>query len=223
VCAREHSCARGKKAACNKGTEAEARADSKPTLIRRAFDLRASKVLLRKPVGGGAGNAAGVGALSVPTAAPLTVYQKPCDRASDRLKDGRWIQAVQAELGHGVRKQGNVVKWSKPNGECRRLSLVLKRKPFHVMISGEKTVEYRKNTRYWRRRLCNKDGTLKVFDAVEFALGYQKNRRKFSASLPGILVVDYVNKRYSNGLHVHHRFQKRGYFAILLGSINQPN
>ena len=59
------------------------------------------------------------------------------------------------------------------------MRLVLETAPFNVMEVGEKRVEYRANTPYWRARLLHKDKSFRRFKEVEFSLGYQTNRRQF--------------------------------------------
>ena len=64
-------------------------------------------------------------------------------KASELLSNAAWVQAVHEEL------DGGVVAWQPAEGTLR---LVLETDPFNVMEVGEKVVEYRENTRYWRAR-----------------------------------------------------------------------
>ena len=99
------------------------------------------------------------------------------------------------------------------------LKLVLKTAPFNVMETGEKKFEFRDNSDYWRKRIFNKDGTVKDFKYVEFSLGYQKNRRQFVAEFKGVEVIDSVNETYSNGFKVDYPNKKDGYLKISLGEV----
>ena len=99
------------------------------------------------------------------------------------------------------------------------LKLVLKTAPFNVMETGEKKFEYRDNSDYWKKRIFNKDGTVKDFKYVEFSLGYQKNRRQFMAEFKGVEVIDSVNETYSNGFKVDYPYKKEGYLKIGLGEV----
>ena len=63
----------------------------------------------------------------------------------------------------------------------KTLKLVLKRKWFDMIASGEKKEEYRELTKYWQSRLweysrCSDACWAKEYDAVTFFLGYAKNR-----------------------------------------------
>jgi hypothetical protein len=109
-------------------------------------------------------------------------------KASELLGNAAWVQAVREELG------GGVVAWQPVEGN---LSLVLATDPFNVMEEGEKLVEYRDNTPYWRTRLLQKDGSFRKFKEVEFSLGYQTNRRKFRARVDHMAYVDHVHESYS--------------------------
>ena len=76
------------------------------------------------------------------------------------------------------------------------LRLVLKRKPFDVMRSGEKTEEFRDNTAYWRSRLLDKStGRWRHFDYIEFSLGYHPTRPKFRVRFMGITLVSTVDRK----------------------------
>ena len=101
----------------------------------------------------------------------------------------------------------------------RKLVMIVKKAPFQVMETGEKTEEYRDNTEYWRRRIFNKDGTVKKFDVVEFSNGYQKNRPQFLVEFLGVEVIDEVHMEYSTGFKVDYPYKKEGYLKIILGKI----
>lgn len=55
--------------------------------------------------------------------------------------------------------------------ENKSLKLVLKKKWYEMIASGEKTEEYRDITDYWNRRISGK-----MYKYVTFYLGYTKNR-----------------------------------------------
>ena len=59
----------------------------------------------------------------------------------------------------------------------KTLKLVLKKKWYDMIASGEKTEEYRDLKDYWGNRLLEKGRwDCKPFDNVTFYLGYAKNR-----------------------------------------------
>ena len=126
-------------------------------------------------------------------------------KASELLSNAAWVRAVQEELGDGV------VAWQPAEGT---LKLVLETAPFNVMEVGEKRVEYRANTPYWRARLLHKDKFFRRFKEVEFSLGYQTNRRQFIARFDHMQYVHHVTESYSNGLKLRWRTKHNGYFAI---------
>ena len=79
------------------------------------------------------------------------------------------------------------------------LKLVLKKRWFDLIASGEKKEEYREIKQYWGKRLTNlPDGTwwelltknskvcYKEFDSVTFYLGYQKDRPSMTFKVDGI-------------------------------------
>lgn len=74
------------------------------------------------------------------------------------------------------------------------LYLTLKKKWFDMILSGEKTEEYREIKEYWEKRLSVWDDNIflmhKEFDAVEFRNGYQKDAPKFLIECRRIL-IDY--------------------------------
>ena len=54
------------------------------------------------------------------------------------------------------------------------LHMTLKKKWFDLIASGEKTIEYREDKPYWRKRLLEHDGMPKMFDEIHFKNGYSK-------------------------------------------------
>ena len=91
----------------------EATANLEPTLIRRAYDLRHSKPILRHLSNDGSDAASDARASSSlnaqrPVPAPLSVVCEPVYSASEwrlassLLDDHQWADAVREELGEGV-------------------------------------------------------------------------------------------------------------------------
>lgn len=66
------------------------------------------------------------------------------------------------------------------------LKLVLKKKWFDMIASGEKTEEYREITRYWKKRMYN--CKLRHYDKVTFYLGYAKDRPSMTFALDNIMI-----------------------------------
>ena len=54
----------------------------------------------------------------------------------------------------------------------RVLHLIIKKKWFDLILSGEKDLEYREIKKHWRDRLLEKDYYLKYFDVIHFVNGY---------------------------------------------------
>lgn len=78
--------------------------------------------------------------------------------------------------------------------DMRTLSLVLKRKWFDMIASGEKTEEYREIQPYWWNRLTTVTDTedhytyreFIHYDRVTFYLGYSKNRPSMTFTIEEI-------------------------------------
>jgi len=98
------------------------------------------------------------------------------------------------------------------------LLLTLSEKPFEVMVTGEKTIEFRKPSDWIKSRLFNKDGSRKEYDAVKFVNGYGSDKPFFVAIFNGFDTSEdkYKCHLYSNGLNVP---VERGDFQIYLGEI----
>jgi len=75
------------------------------------------------------------------------------------------------------------------------LKLSINKKAFDVMVSGEKTEEFRDESKWIMSRLK------KDYDFVQFTNGYGDERPVFVAKFLGYTTGD-VNKKYSNGLSV---------------------
>lgn len=63
----------------------------------------------------------------------------------------------------------------------KTLHLTLTKVPFDLMITGEKTVEFRKPTQWIKSRLWDKNGSLKQYDVVKFTNGYGRDKPYFIA------------------------------------------
>ena len=61
---------------------------------------------------------------------------------------------------------------ARPGRDPARLFLVLKKRYFDVMVSGEKKVECREKKGHWERKLTNKYRQIRSFDYVEFQCGF---------------------------------------------------
>lgn len=97
------------------------------------------------------------------------------------------------------------------------LNLTLSKKPFEVMITGEKKVEFRKPSDWIKSRLFNKDGSRKDYDVVKFVNGYGKDKPFFIAIYNGFATaLERTGKHYSNDLSV---LVEPGDFQIYLGDI----
>ena len=92
------------------------------------------------------------------------------------------------------------------------LLLTMKKEPFTVMISGEKTSEYRRPSKWIESRLIGRE-----YDLVKFVNGYGKDKPYFVAEYKGYFKIN-VNERmeYSNGFTVD---LTAGDYAIQLGNI----
>lgn len=97
------------------------------------------------------------------------------------------------------------------------LHLTLKKTPFEIMVTGEKTHEYRQPTKWIKSRLLNINGTPKEYDVVKFTNGYERDKPYFAATYLGFEIAqkNYFVK-YSNGLIVR---VLKGDFRIKLGAI----
>ena len=100
--------------------------------------------------------------------------------------------------------------------ECSILPLVLKRRWFDMIKSGEKQEEYRDMTDYWAKRLFNwdrKPGT----HVVEFRLGYASNAPRVAFHCPRLIthgglrsyciVNDCVHSQWGEPRHPHYLIQ----------------
>ena len=88
------------------------------------------------------------------------------------------------------------------------LHLTLSAMPYQVMVTGEKTQEFRKQSHWITSRLF-RNGQVRPFTHVEFVNGYGKNKPRFIAEFKSVRAVapgqeDFgKTMSYSNGLKVH--------------------
>lgn len=107
----------------------------------------------------------------------------------------------------------------------KTLHLSLKKAPFEVMVTGEKTEEFRKCSNWIFSRLVNIDGTLKEYTHVKFVNGYGATKPYFITVFDGFIqTISGGTRLYSNGLKVVYN---DGDFILSLGEIietgNLPN
>ena len=86
--------------------------------------------------------------------------------------------------------------------EITTLKLTLEKKPYEVMITGEKTQEFRKCSTWIESRLYDKKGNPRTYDYIQFTNGYGKERPSFTAKYCGFSKEKTINKKYSNGFSV---------------------
>lgn len=102
---------------------------------------------------------------------------------------------------------------------CRILHLSLKKKPFAVMVTGEKREEFRKNSDWIRSRLFDKYDNEKEYDYIKFVNGYGSDKPYFICKYKGFMEC-YMNvseRIYSNGLSI--TGIGKGDFIIYCGEI----
>jgi hypothetical protein len=98
---------------------------------------------------------------------------------------------------------------------------------YDVMVTGEKTEEYRQASQWNQRRLFVRPDSKeqREYTFVRFYHGYggmkHDNRRMFVAEYLGFDEVEYVDKVYSNGLHVKFRAsaQQKFLYRIKIGRV----
>lgn len=101
----------------------------------------------------------------------------------------------------------------------KTLFLTLNKPAFDVMVTGEKTWEYRKPSQWINSRLFDKQGRFREYDVVHFRNGYRTDRPYFIAEF--LYVLPYpveITKTvvYSTGFSHQVSF---GDFGIKLGDI----
>jgi hypothetical protein len=98
----------------------------------------------------------------------------------------------------------------------KTLKLTLSKKPFEVMITGEKTEEFREVKKWTTSRLYNKDGSKKEYKYVKFTNGYGKDRPYFICIFNRTYIGNNIKRKYSNNLNLS--FENEIY-VIELGEI----
>lgn len=94
----------------------------------------------------------------------------------------------------------------------RTLNLTLSKQPFDVMVTGEKTTEYRRHSKWILSRLKGK-----TYDQVKFVNGYGADKPYFVAKYRGWdIETNPYQVIYSNGLEVE---STKGTVKIFLGEI----
>ena len=101
----------------------------------------------------------------------------------------------------------------------KTLHLTLSKKPFEVMVTGEKWEEFRKGSDWIISRLFDKEHNEKEYDVIKFVNGYGSDKPYFICRYNGFLEC-YMNvetREYSNGLIVEGI--GKGDFVIYCGDI----
>ncbi len=95
----------------------------------------------------------------------------------------------------------------------KTLHLTLKKKWFDMILSGEKTEEYRELKDYWKIRLINQypHYDIKEFDLIKFTNGYAKNAPTMLVECNGI-EIGKAKPEWSDNWH-------GDVFVIKLGNI----
>ena len=84
------------------------------------------------------------------------------------------------------------------------LILTLHKLAFDVMVSGEKRMEYRENSKWIRSRLFDSNGMKRDYDFVLFKNGYSKMARSFKCFFFNSYISPHSKVvKYSNGLTVN--------------------
>jgi len=95
---------------------------------------------------------------------------------------------------------------------CRILHLTLSKMPFEVMVTGEKSTEYREPSKWILSRLQGKD-----YDLIKFVNGYGSEKPYFIAKYRGWEIeTNPYSVDFSNGLKVT---TKKGTVKIYAGEI----
>jgi len=97
----------------------------------------------------------------------------------------------------------------------KTLHLILKKKWFDLILSGEKKEEYREIKDYWQKRLCGSDPDdqgFYYFDTITFTNGYAKDAPRF--------VIDLIDIRVDSGNPKWGAEEGVKYFVLTLGDIH---
>lgn len=82
------------------------------------------------------------------------------------------------------------------------LKLNISKKPYDVMVIGEKTKEFRDCSKWIESRLFDKKGQPRKYDYIQFTNGYGRDRPSFVVNYLGFTKQKGIEKSYSNGLRV---------------------
>lgn len=85
----------------------------------------------------------------------------------------------------------------------KTLYLSLKKSPFEVMVTGEKTNEYREPSQWIKSRLYDKNGNPKHYDEIRYTNGYGPDKPYFVTDFYGghtNIITQSIE--YSNGFRV---------------------
>ncbi len=97
----------------------------------------------------------------------------------------------------------------------KTLQLNITHEAFAVMVTGEKTIEYRMPTDWIKSRLFTGKKN-KAYDRIKFTAGYGRNKPYFICTYKGYCLSNlYADVFFSNGLKV----TKGQYYSIKLGRI----
>ena len=84
------------------------------------------------------------------------------------------------------------------------LKLTLSYKPFQVMKTGEKDVEFRRKSKWIESRLFDKNGNIRRYTQVEFVNGYGATKPRFITEFKNVVLVEPCQTfSYSNGLTIN--------------------
>jgi len=99
----------------------------------------------------------------------------------------------------------------------KTLFLSLEKKPFDIMVTGEKVFEFRKPTKWILSRLLDKKGRAKQYDHIKFVNGYGAERPYFVCEFERFFITRTEDRfKYPNGLKVE---VEAGDVVIVLGKI----
>lgn len=127
------------------------------------------------------------------------------DKTCKRLEDGSYITGNTKFVENMHHLLGDV-------SGCRTLYLTLSKMPFEVMVTGEKSTEYREPSKWILSRLQGKD-----YDLIKFVNGYGSNKPYFIAKFRGWEIeTNPYSVDFSNGLKVT---TKKGTVKIYAGEI----
>ena len=101
--------------------------------------------------------------------------------------------------------------------EKKVLFLSLYKKAFDVMVTGEKSDEFRTPSKWIKSRLLNKDGSVRKYDLVKFINGFGDHRPFFVVEYEELCTLaENITLKYSNGLSID---LQEGDYVIRLGDV----